>query len=59
MYSVNYENQNCEIGISISNTVRGNRYGQEAMEILINFLFMYIPMNKIKLQVFSFNPNAI
>jgi len=29
------------------------------MEIIINFIFMYLPMNKIKLQVFAFNPRAI
>lgn len=29
------------------------------MEIVIDFVFSYLPMNKIKLQVFSFNSKAI
>lgn len=59
VYSVNYQNSNCEIGITISKDFQGNGFGREAMEILIHFIFMYLPMNKIKLQVFAFNPKAI
>lgn len=29
------------------------------MKIIIDFVFMYLPINKIKLQVFSFNSKAI
>ncbi|WP_429375543.1 GNAT family N-acetyltransferase [Paenibacillus sp. DS2015] len=34
-------------------------FGTDAMNTLTSFIFNYIHINKIKLQVFSFNSNAI
>ncbi len=59
IYGVNNQNLNCELGIIISQKFQGKGYGQEAMKIIIDFVFTYLPMNKIKLQVFSFNSKAI
>lgn len=59
IYAVNHQNLNCELSIVLSEPFQGKGYGREAMDIIIEFIFHYLPMNKIKVQVFSFNSNAI
>ena len=59
VYGVNWKNSTCQVGIAIGQDWQGKGYGTDAMETLISFIFNYIPINKIKLQVFSFNQSAI
>lgn len=59
LYAVNYQNLHCELGITLSEQFQGNGYGKDALTVIIHFIFTYLPLNKIKLQVFSFNPKAI
>ncbi|EOT46515.1 MULTISPECIES: GNAT family N-acetyltransferase [Enterococcus] len=59
VYGINYQNSNCEIGLIVAEDAKRQGYGDEAMKIIIEFVFNYLPMNKIKLQVFSFNTAAI
>lgn len=59
VYGINYQNSTCEIGLIVADDVKRQGYGYEAMKVIIEFVFNYLPMNKIKLQVFSFNAAAI
>lgn len=47
------------MGIAIGKAWQGKGYGTDAMKTLIDFIFQYIAVQKIKLQVFSFNQAAI
>ncbi|MGE7840453.1 GNAT family N-acetyltransferase [Lysinibacillus sp. NPDC093712] len=59
VYSINWINSTCLVGISLSEKWQGKGLGTDAMQTLITFIFDYIAINKIKLQVFSFNVGAI
>ncbi|MGE7093628.1 GNAT family N-acetyltransferase [Lysinibacillus sp. NPDC048646] len=59
VYSINWKNSTCSVGISVGEEWRGRGLGTDAMRTLITFIFDYIAINKIKLQVFSFNGPAI
>ncbi len=58
--NVDWKNSIAEVGIFIGNKdYWGQGYGTDAMCTLINFIFNQMNINKIKLQVFSFNKRAI
>ena len=59
VYLVNWKNGTCYVGISIGPDYQGKGYGTDAMEILLDFIFNYLNVNKVKLQVFGFNQQAI
>lgn len=59
IYNVNQQNLNCEIGLVISESYQGKGLGGESIQIIIDFIFNYLPMQKIKLDVFSFNKKAL
>lgn len=59
VYAINWKNSTCSVGISIGEQWHGKGLGTDAMKTLIHFIFNYISINKIKLQVFSFNKGAI
>ncbi|MEB2301493.1 GNAT family N-acetyltransferase [Lysinibacillus xylanilyticus] len=59
VYGINWKNSTCFVGISIGEQWHGKGLGTDAMNTLIHFIFNYISINKIKLQVFSFNKGAI
>lgn len=59
VFSINWKNSTCIVGISVGEQWQGKGLGTDAMQTLITFIFTYIPINKIKLQVFSFNQAAI
>ena len=59
VYGINWTNSTCLVGISLSKKCQGKGLGTDAMQTLITFIFNYIAINKIKLQVFSFNVGAI
>lgn len=59
VYAINWKNSTCFVGISIGEEWQGKGFGTDAMRTLITFIFDYIAINKIKLQVFSFNGSAI
>ncbi|MGY3779387.1 GNAT family N-acetyltransferase [Isobaculum melis] len=59
IYHVDLQNLNCEIGLSISENYQNLGIGFESIKLVIDFIFYYLPMEKIKLQVFSFNKKAI
>ncbi|TCP29908.1 RimJ/RimL family protein N-acetyltransferase [Scopulibacillus darangshiensis] len=57
--SVNWKNSTCDVGISLGPDFQGKGYGTDAMKTLITFIFNYLNINKIKLNVFGFNQRAI
>ncbi|HDX9589337.1 TPA: GNAT family N-acetyltransferase [Bacillus pseudomycoides] len=59
VFAINWKNSTCFVGISIGTKWQNKGFGTDAMNTLISFIFNYIHINKIKLQVFSFNANAI
>jgi len=49
-----------QVGIEIySPEFQGKGYGTEAMNLLVDFIFLHINVNKVKLGVFGFNERAI
>lgn len=49
-----------EVGIFIGDKNYWNKgYGTDAMRILIRFIFEQMNINKIKLNVYEFNPRAV
>lgn len=59
VYSVNWKNSTCHVGVSIGTAYQGKGYGTDSMKVLIGFIFNYMNLNKVKLQVFSFNKRAV
>lgn len=59
VYGLNWKNSTCQVGIAIGKNWQGKGFGTDAMQTLISFIFNFIHINKIKLQVFSFNQSAI
>lgn len=59
VYLVNWNNGTCNVGISIGPEYQGKGYGTDAMRVLTDFIFNYMNVNKVKLQVFDFNKRAI
>ena len=53
------KNSNCIVGIFLAKPFWNKGYGTDAMKTLIHFIFEQIPVQKIKLRVFSFNKRAI
>ncbi|MCM3743231.1 GNAT family N-acetyltransferase [Sporosarcina luteola] len=59
VYLVNWKNGTCHVGISIGPDFQGKGYGTDAMKVLLDFIFNYMNVNKVKLQVFGYNQRAI
>jgi RimJ/RimL family protein N-acetyltransferase len=57
---VDWKNSVATVGIFIGNKdYWGNGYGNDAMNVLISFIFSQMNINKIKLITYSFNKRAI
>lgn len=57
---VDWKNRVAMVGIFIGlELFRGQGYGSDAMRVLQKFIFEQMNMNKVKLEVFSFNLRAI
>ncbi|TLS36727.1 GNAT family N-acetyltransferase [Pseudalkalibacillus caeni] len=59
VYKVNWKNGTCYVGISIGPEHQGKGYGTDSMNTLLDFIFQYMNVNKVKLEVFAFNKQAI
>lgn len=60
LINIDYKNQNAECIIDIGEKdYWGNGFGQEAMQLLINYSFLEMNLHKVYLRVFSFNERAI
>lgn len=57
---IDWKNSKVVVGIAIGDREFWNKgYGSDAMQILIEFIFEQMNINKIKLNVYSFNQRAI
>lgn len=57
---VDWKNSVATVGIFIgSKNHRGKGYGTDAMKVLIDFIFMQMNINKIRLIVYSYNKSAV
>ena len=59
IYAINWVNGTCHVRISIGSPHQGKGLGTDAMNALLDFIFHYLRINKVKLSVFSFNQRAI
>ncbi|MFY0521469.1 GNAT family N-acetyltransferase [Lysinibacillus sp. UGB7] len=59
VYLVNWNNGTSHVGISIGPDFQGKGYGTDAMNVMLDFIFNYMNVNKVKLQVFGYNQRAI
>ena len=58
--SVDWKNSVATVGIFIGNRkYRNGGYGSDAMRVLMDFIFMQMNINKIRLTVYSYNESAI
>ncbi len=58
--SIDWKNSIASVAIFIGNSAcRGKGYGTEAMKLLVDFAFRQVNINKIRLNVYSFNVGAI
>ncbi|WP_202710283.1 GNAT family N-acetyltransferase [Sporosalibacterium faouarense] len=58
--TVDWKNSVAIVGIFIGHSdYRGKGYGTDAMKILLDFIFNEMNMNKVQLNVYSFNERAI
>lgn len=59
IHNLDYKNSKVDIGIFIGDEAYLNRgYGTEALKILVKFIFEQMNINKVKLEVYSFNIRA-
>lgn len=57
---INYTHKNCGLGIVIGETdEQGKGYGKDAMELIIDYAFNTLNMNKITIEVIEINTLAI
>ena len=56
--NINFQHNNCEVGLDILKDYRGKGYGIKAYKMLLEFLFNHYNMNMVYLKVADFNPNA-
>lgn len=60
LYNIDWVNKVCFISIAIGNqTNRNHGYGNDAMNLLLNFAFLELDMHRVQLLVFSYNSEAI
>ncbi|GGE67661.1 GNAT family N-acetyltransferase [Priestia taiwanensis] len=59
LFRTNWKNGTCYVGITLSSDYQGKGYGTDAMNVLVDYIFTYINLNKVKLEVFSSNERAI
>ena len=58
--SIDWKNSAVEVGIFIGDKSFWNQgYGTDAMRVLLRFIFEQMNINKVKLNVFSFNQRAL
>lgn len=55
---INYNHNNCEVGLDILPYYRSKGLGIKSYEMLLEFLFQHFNMNMVYLKVGDFNPNA-
>ena len=53
------DNHSCSFRIAIGPSGRNRGLGSEATRLIIDYVFQHLPINRIGLEVYAFNPRAI
>jgi RimJ/RimL family protein N-acetyltransferase len=53
------DNHSCSFRIAIGPNGRNRGLGSEAIRLIVDYVFEHLPINRIGLEVFAFNPRAI
>lgn len=53
------DNHACGFRIAIGPNGRNRGFGSEATQLIVDYVFEHLPINRIALEVFAFNPRAI
>jgi len=53
------DNASCNFRIAFSETARGRGLGTEATNLIVHYVFDELPVNRLELEVYAFNPRAI
>jgi RimJ/RimL family protein N-acetyltransferase len=56
--NINWQHNNCEVGLDIFPELRGQGYGLKSYKMLLKYLFNHLNMQMVYLKVAAFNPNA-
>jgi RimJ/RimL family protein N-acetyltransferase len=60
LHAIDWKNRVCEVGIMIGEKeYQSKGYGTEAMEVLLDYGFKTVNLNRIQLRVYEFNSRAI
>ena len=59
MHDIDSKNRMATVGIFLGKEHVGKGYGTDAMQVLVDFCFNEINLNRVKLNVFAFNKRAI
>ena len=59
LHGVNHLNQRCTYGIYVGKEHWGKGYAKEATELILEYAFQELNLNRIHLEVFAFNERAI
>jgi RimJ/RimL family protein N-acetyltransferase len=52
------DNWSCSFRITLSASARGRGLGTEATRLIVDYVFDELPVNRLELEVFAFNPRA-
>lgn len=53
------DNSSCSFRIALSAPARGHGIGTEATRLIVAYVFDELPVNRLELEVFAFNPRAM
>jgi RimJ/RimL family protein N-acetyltransferase len=53
------DNSSCSFRIALSASARGRGLGIEATLLIVDYVFNELPVNRLELEVFAFNPRAM
>lgn len=53
------DNSSCSFRIALSASARGRGLGTEATQLIVDYVFDELPVNRLELEVFAFNPRAM
>lgn len=59
LYGIDHFNQRCEMGIALGRDHWGKGFGQEAVQALVHYAFVYLKMNRVALKVLADDPRAV
>lgn len=59
LHSLDHYSRRCEVGIALGREHRGQGYGNEAVQALVEYAFRHLNMNRVWLQVLAHDARAV